>query len=204
MGGTEIDSGRRQRVLHLARLVVIGALMAAALLVSVVPARNGSVWAQLGAPPAPLQPPPPPPGAVISPLPALPGGIPSIGALPPLAAVAGLLTPSPMPTPGGYSCSCYGSAGRTRWVGTVQAAGPFSARQSAVNQCLAYLFDRKPSSAFVPPPVFNFFPTPAPPIAASEAEPGLPNLSAPGLSGFALLNSAQGANLGACEYCVCN
>ncbi|HLH77598.1 MAG TPA: hypothetical protein VKV28_12405 [Candidatus Binataceae bacterium] len=185
--------------------MMIASLVTAALLSTILPARyQNAVWAQLGAPPVPLSPPPPPPGAVISPLPAVPAGIPSIGALPPLSAVAGLLTPSPTPTPGGYSCSCYGSAGRTRWVGNVQAAGPFQARQDAVNQCLAYLFDRKPASAFVPPPVFNFFPTPAPPIAASEAEPGLPNLSAPGLSGFALLNSAQGANLGSCEYCVCN
>lgn len=204
MGRSKIGAGRPKSFLSIARAAIVGVLAGAVLLINLMPGHSTSVWAQLGAPPMPLSPPPPPPGAVVSPLPAVPAGIPSIGGLPPLAAVPGLLTPSPAPTPAGYTCSCYGSAGRTRWVGSVQAPGPFQARQNAVNQCLAYLFDRKPVSAFVPPPIFNFFPTPAPPIAASEAEPGLPNLSAPGLSGFALLNSAQGANLGSCEYCVCN
>ncbi len=158
--------------------------------------RRATVWAQLGAPPAPLPPPPPPPGAV-----ATPAAVPTLAPAPvkPPLALA-----SPTATPRAFQCSCFGSASTVRWMGTVQSQSYFQARQAAVNQCLSYNFNRRPGTAFIPPQRFSFFPTPAPPLGSSESEPGLPNLQAPGLSGFALLTSPRAILLGFCSQCACN
>ena len=160
------------------------------------------VWGQqVGQPAAPVLPPPPvPPGAPVQ-----PGALPRpIGALPALVP-APVLSPAatPTPAPRSFYCSCFGPASSPRWMGQVQASGYFQARQTAVNQCLAFNFNRRPGTAFIPPARFNFFPTPSPPLAASEAEPGLPALQAPGLSGFALLNSPRSIMLQLCSTCAC-
>jgi len=76
-------------------------------------------------------------------------------------------------------------------MGKGQAPTYFAARLTAVNSCLAYNFDRWPGSAYVPPNNFHFFPTPSPPSIGGLTQSGLPNLEAPGLSGFALLSSAR-------------
>jgi hypothetical protein len=89
-------------------------------------------------------------------------------------------------------------------MGQVQAPSYFAARQAAVNSCLAYNFNRRPSSAYVPPSVFHFFPTPSPPTTGGQTQPGLPNLQAPGISGFALLNSPRAAVFRLCSQCTCN
>lgn len=150
----------------------------------------------LGQPLAPLPPPPPPPGAAVTPTPA---------AMPTLAPL-GMATPAAQATPTArtYQCSCYGPGSIARWMGSVQSSNSFAARQSAVNACLAYNFNRRPGSSFIPPQRFAFFPTPAPPIASAESEPGLPTLQAPGLSGFALLQSPRAILLRLCSVCACN
>jgi hypothetical protein len=163
--------------------------------------RRASVWAQLGAPPAPLPPPPQPPGLA-----------PTAGAVAPPAAARLAPAPgasvgiaaTPVPTPRVFSCSCFGSGSRTRWMGQVQASSYFTARQSAVNSCLAYNFNRRPSSSFVPPQEFHFFPTPTPPTTGGATQPNLPTLQAPGLSGFALLTSPRARLLPLCSQCACN
>lgn len=148
-----------------------------------------------GAPAAPASLGPPP---LVPPLP-------TPAALPPLKfPTITLATPLATPTPPAYNCSCNGSASYTRWMGTISAPSVFEARESAVNQCLAFNFNRRPASPFIAPPVFNFFPAPPPPLAASAAEPGLPNLQAPGLSGFALLNSPRAVVLSLCQNCTCD
>jgi hypothetical protein len=112
--------------------------------------------------------------------------------------------PTPTPSARIYNCSCFNTGTRVRWIGQVQASSFYQARQSAVNSCAAYNFNRRPSSAFIPPPQFGFFPTPVPPVSPSQTEPSLPNLQAPGVSGFALLNSPQASVLNQCGLCACN
>ncbi len=160
-------------------------------------ARDARVWAQIGAPPAPLPAPALPPGVVVT-----PAAIPTLAPIPikPPVAMA-----SPSPTPRSFQCSCFGPASSVRWMGSVQSQGYFQARQAAVNACLAYNFSRRPGTAYVPPSSFSFFPTPAPPLGSLETEPGLPNLQAPGISGFSLLLSPRGAILlQLCSECACN
>ncbi|MHB8384564.1 MAG: hypothetical protein ACYDC3_19770, partial [Candidatus Binataceae bacterium] len=166
---------------------IVAGLAIISFLLVLIAAPHGSVpevSAQIvnGAPP-PLPLPPPPPGGVAAPA-ALPSllGIPST---PPAA----LSTPTPVVH--NYQCSCFGPASYPRWMGNVMGPDHFQARQAAVNACVAYNFNRRPGSAYIPPARFAFFPTPAPPLGSSEAEPGLPNLVAPGVSGFALLNSPR-------------
>ncbi|MBF6570459.1 MAG: hypothetical protein IVW54_16455 [Candidatus Binataceae bacterium] len=185
------------------RVIPVIAMLIAALLLTLAPQPDRPlVWAQLGAPPAPLPAPPLPPAAA-----------PTAGTLaapaPPLlapapGASAALVRPTPGPSNRIFNCSCFGPASPTRWMGQVQASSYFTARENAVNSCIAYNFNRRPSSAFVPPPVFLFFPTPAPPINNGFSEPGLPNLQAPGLSGFGLLNSPRAIVLRLCAECTCN
>ncbi len=155
-------------------------------------------WAQIvnGAPP-PLPLPPAPPGAVA----ASPAALPSLLGVPvtPLGAI-----PTPTPVIHSYQCSCFGPGTSPRWMGNVTGLDHFQARQAAVNACVAYNFNRRPGSAYLPPQRFAFFPTPAPPANAAEAEPGLPNLTAPGLSGFALLNSPRAIVLRLCSECACD
>ncbi len=185
------------------RFIPALAVAVAAVILTLAPGpRRANVWAQLGAPPAPLPAPPQPPGVA-----------PTAGALAPPAAArlapapgasAGVLVATAAATPRVFYCSCFGAASPTRWMGEVQAPTYFAARQSAVNSCLAYNFNRRPSSAFVPPTQFHFFPTPAPPSTGGQAQPGLPNLQAPGVSGFALLSSPRAAVLRLCSQCTCN
>jgi hypothetical protein len=156
-----------------------------------------TVWAQVVvAPPAPLPAPPPPPGAVMTPAP------------PPILVPAPIGSPlamaSPSPTPRSFQCSCYGRGTSVRWMGTVQSQNAFQARQTAVNSCLAYNFNRRPPSSYIAPQRFAFFPTPSPPIGSSQTEPGLPTLQAPGVSGFALLSSSRAVYLQLCSLCSCN
>lgn len=89
-------------------------------------------------------------------------------------------------------------------MGQVQAPTYFAARQTAVNSCLAYNFNRKPSSSYVPPASLNFFPTPVPPSTGGLTQPGLPTLQAQGISGFALLSSSRATLFRRCAQCTCN
>jgi hypothetical protein len=159
------------------------------------PVREALAQIVNGAPP-PLPLPPAPPGAVASPaaLPSLLGVAPS--------PVGGLSTPTPVVH--NYQCSCFGPGTSPRWMGNVIGADHFQARQAAVNACVTYNFNRRPGSAYIPPQRFAFFPTPAPPANSSEAEPGLPNLTAPGVSGFSLLNSPRAIILRLCSQCACD
>jgi hypothetical protein len=195
--------------MRIARSAAVMLIVTVTVLLVVRGFRGGTLlWAQqIGAPPPPLPPPPLPPGAPATPGVAPLGGVPPIGALPQLATPPPL-RPAPLATPTAtpriFNCSCAGAASSPRWMGPVQASSYFQARQSAVNSCLAFNFNRRPGTAFVPPNIFHFFPTPGPPLAASEAEPGLPNLQAPGLSGFALLNSPRAIVLSFCSTCACD
>jgi len=121
-----------------------------------VPRRTGGVWAQLGAPPAPLPAPPAPPGAA----PAAGGAaIPGSAALAPAPGSTTLIShATPTPATRIYNCSCFNTGTRVRWIGQVTATSFFTARQSAVNSCVGYTFNRQPSSAYLPPPQFGFFP----------------------------------------------
>jgi len=169
----------------------------AALLITAPHGPVPEAWAQIvnGAP-APLPLPPAPPGGIASPA-ALPNllGVPA-------APQPGIVIPTPVIH--GYQCSCFGPGTSPRWMGNVKGADHFQARQAAVNACVAYNFNRRPGSAFIPPQRFAFFPTPAPPLGSSEAEPGLPNLTAPGVSGFSLLNSPRAIVLRLCSQCACD
>ncbi|HLH77987.1 MAG TPA: hypothetical protein VKV28_14385 [Candidatus Binataceae bacterium] len=177
-----------------ARAQLAGAPQPAPTFVSIIP---GSVPAPVVAPPA---------GVAVAPAPpALSGTLPTPSALPPLTLPQiAMATAAPTPAPRVYNCSCNGSASYTRWMGTVNASSYFQARENAVNLCLNFNFNRRPASPFIPPPVFAFFPPPPAPVAASEAEPGLPSLQAPGLSGFALLNSSRAIILALCQNCACS
>ncbi|HUY27475.1 MAG TPA: hypothetical protein VMV27_08660 [Candidatus Binataceae bacterium] len=179
--------------------IVAGLVIAtfAMVLISAPHGPGSEVWAQIvNGPPPPLPLPPPAPGAAVSPaaLPSLLGVAPS--------PLAGFATPTPVLHR--YQCSCYGPGTSPRWMGNVAGADHFQARQAAVNSCVAYNFNRRPGSAYIPPQRFAFFPTPAPPLGSSEAEPGLPNLTAPGVSGFSLLNSPRAIILRLCSQCACN
>jgi len=164
-----------------------------------VPRRTGGVWAQLGAPPAPLPAPPAPPGAA----PAAGGAaIPGAAALAPAPGSTTLISrATPTPATRIYNCSCFNTGTRVRWIGQVTATSFYTARQSAVNSCVGYTFNRQPSSAYLPPPQFGFFPTPVPPVSASQTEPSAPNLKAPGVSGTTLQNSSAVSN---CGLCACD
>jgi hypothetical protein len=183
-------------------LVVISVVVSVWILTLGVPRHSGSSWAQLGAPPAPLPAPPPPPGAAPTAGAAVIPGAASLAPAP--GSTAAIAQPTPTPSSRIYNCSCYNVGTRVRWIGQVQASSFYAARQNAVNSCVAYNFNRRPSSAFIPPPVFSFFPTPVPPVAASQTEPALPTLQAPGLSGFALLNSPRAVVLAQCGLCSCD
>jgi hypothetical protein len=190
-----MNDGSRMRLGKVAAWFV-ALVFAVFLALSVRPPGTG-VWAQVVvAPPAPLPAPPPAPGAAMSPAPP-PGLLPAPGGSP-------LALASPTPMPRSFQCSCYGPATSVRWMGTVQSQNAFQARQTAVNSCLAYNFNRRPTSAYIAPPRFGFFPTPSPPIGTSETEPGLPTLQAPGVSGFALLSSSRAIDLRLCSLCSCN
>ncbi|MGH7905900.1 MAG: hypothetical protein ACREP6_04665 [Candidatus Binataceae bacterium] len=185
------------------RYLLLIAVLAALWLLTLGGPRNSSkVYAQLGAPPPPLPAPPPPPAAgpagVTAPTPAAPVLAPAPG--------ASLTAPQATPTPSSriFNCSCFGAGSRTRWMGTVQASGYFQARQSAVNSCIAYNVNRRPSSSYLPPHRFSFFPTPVPPVTNGQTEPGLPTAQSPGLSGFSFLTSPQSAIIGQCNQCACN
>ncbi len=213
-----------RRALRFLALTLLGALFGA--LVIHQPAPKDSAWAQLqgAAPPPPLSAPPPPPGGEVTPgaivpgaLPPAPGFLPPagvpltgpspvLGALPPLAPAPALLpAPAPAATPRLFRCACFGPGTYSRWMGHVAASSYFTARENAVNQCIAYNFNRRPVNSFMPPPVFEFFPTPQPPLAAVEAEPGLPQLQAPGVSGFSVFSSpARLRVLRLCSECACN
>lgn len=106
---------------------------------------TGPVCAQLPRPNPLIVPPlPPPPPAQLRPVVPLPG-------IPPLAVVP---TPAAIATPTSaartFNCSCSGPASPTHWMGTVAAPSYFSAKQSAINACLAYNHDKEPQ-----PPVVN-------------------------------------------------
>lgn len=198
------DTQHRDSQWAMGRVLRIATLLAApiVLLAIAILRPPAVVWGQqVGQPAAPVLPPlPVPPGA-----PVRPGALASpIGALPALAP-APVLSPSATPTPAerSFYCSCFGSGSSPHWMGQVKASGYFQARQTAVDQCLAFNFNRRPGTAFIPPARFNFFPTPAPPLASSEAEPGLPTLQAPGISGFALLKSPRSIVLQLCSTCAC-
>jgi hypothetical protein len=184
------------------RIIPLLAVVLAVAILTLAPApRRANVWAQLGAPPAPLPAPPQPPGAAPT------AGAVAAPAAPLLAPAPGAsagLAATPAPTPREFYCSCFGAASPTRWMGQVQAPTYFAARQTAVNSCLAYNFNRRPSSAYVPPSVFHFFPTPAPPTTGGQTQPGLPSLQAQGISGFALLSSSRAVIFRLCSQCTCN
>ncbi len=183
-----------RRALRFLALTLLGALFGA--LVIHQPAPKDSAWAQLqgAAPPPPLSAPPLPPGGEVTPGAIVPGALPPApGFLPPAA------------TPRLFRCACFGPGTYSRWMGHVAASSYFTARENAVNQCIAYNFNRRPVNSFMPPPVFEFFPTPQPPLAAVEAEPGLPQLQAPGVSGFSVFSSpARLRVLRLCSECACN
>jgi len=184
------------------RIIPVLAVALAAFILTLAPApRHASVWAQLGAPPPPLPPPPPPPAVAPTTGAAAAPAAPSLAPAPGASAAA---QATAVPTPRVFYCSCFGAASPTRWMGQVQAATYFAARQTAVNSCLAYNFNRQPTSAFVPPSGFNFFPTPTPPSTGGLTQPGLPSLQAPGISGFALLKSPEASVLRLCSQCTCN
>lgn len=215
MKTTNIYSGpslsKASRLTRAAARLLSTTALAAALLAP------GDGFAQLAGAPQPTPAPALVPGPVASPARIAPAAPVSLGpppivpqlptpaTLPPLKfPTIVLATPLATPTPPTYNCSCNGSASYTRWMGTISAPDTFQARESAVNECLAFNFNRRPASPFIAPPVFNFFPVPPPPLAASAAEPGLPNLQAPGLSGFALLNSPRAFVLNLCQNCTCD
>jgi hypothetical protein len=108
---------------------------------------------------------------------------------------------TPTPATRIYNCSCFNTGTRVRWIGQVTATSFYAARQSAVVSCVSYLTNREASSAYIPPPNFNFFPTPVPPVAPSQTEPSLSSLVAPGVSGSALQGSPATTR---CALCACD
>jgi hypothetical protein len=192
-------------VQYLRILVLIGVVVPLWILTLGGPRDGTEVWAQLGAPPAPLPAPAQPPGAAPAPGAASAPGAPVLAPAPGASGGAAVAQSTPAASSiRTFNCSCFGSGTRTRWIGQVQAQGYFQARQNAVNSCIAYNFNRAPGSAYVPPANFSFFPTPVPPVTASQTEPGLPNLQSQGLSGQALLNSPRSNIISACGLCACN
>jgi hypothetical protein len=161
--------------------------------------------------PAPVLPgvpaPPVRPGAPATLAPLVPLATASLAATPTLVPPLARATPSATPTPRTFACTCYGFASRPFWSGNVSATGYYAARAAAENACLTFQFSRTPSTVNIPTPVFEFFPTPVPPIGSIQGVPGLPSLeTAPGgVSGFALLQSRRGqVFIPRCAQCACN
>jgi hypothetical protein len=202
------------------RTLVVAAVVEIALTLVVVAQRaRDRVEAQVGvgvppppvvlpAPPLPGVPVPPArPGAPATLAPLVPLATASLQATPTLVPPLARATPSASPTPRIFACTCYGFASRPFWSGNVSATGYYAARAAAENACLTFQFSRSPATVNIPTPVFEFFPTPVPPIGNLQGVPGLPNLNvAPGgVSGFALLQSRRGQLfIPRCAQCACN
>ena len=130
----------------------------------------GLVCAQLPTPNPLIVPPPlPPPPPTLPPVAAPQGGIPSLAVVPTPAAAA-----TPTSVSRTFNCSCFGPASPTHWIGTVAAPSYFSARQAAVNACLAY----------------NQVKEPQPPVVAAAGESG-PTAAAPA-TGVGSLSAVTG------------
>lgn len=176
------------------------AAIALAFLVGLGPRRWALVWAQLPTP-NPLVAPVPPPAAPSQ----LPAPI-TTAIQPSLAPVPTPVAASPTPAARSFSCTCYGPASHTNWMGQVTAPSYFNARQSALKACLTYNETRAPESPFINPnafgPMQNAFGVAEPPILPGAQPFGIANpqlLTMPGA-----LNFSTQAQLQRCANCACD
>jgi hypothetical protein len=166
-------------------------------------ARCWQLWAQL-----------PPSNPNLGPA-ATPGSPPQLSqpaatiGIPPLATVPTPVSPSPSPSPRAFSCSCFGRASGTSWMGTVNASGYFAARQAATSACLSSNQLKHVPSPFVSPSLVG---------GAAIAQNGmgivpgtviLPGGSLPPDAAAAqvlpgTLNFSTAAELQMCSQCTCN
>lgn len=145
----------------------------------------------------------PSPNPLVAPVPA-----PSIALLaaPVSTAIAPslILVPSPppaSPTPAvqAFSCSCYGYAIGTRWMGQVAAASFFAARQAATAACLAYNERKEPTMPTLVGPASSSFGPALTVPQGFEAPNAASTTTLPGG-----INYTTGGQLQACTNCACS
>ena len=158
------------------------------------PRSLASLWAQSATNPL-IAPVPPPPAPAQLPAPV------TTAIAPVLVPVPALPTASPTPSVRAFNCSCFGRATGTHWMGRVNAAGYFAARQSAVGACLSSNEEREPQSPFIATSPVSGFTTsvPALPGAAPPASAALMGQTLPGA-----LDTAPSEQLEMCSNCVCD
>jgi hypothetical protein len=97
------------------------------------------------------------PGPVTLTAPVAPGqpqAFSTIGALPALAAAPGTVplgAASAVQTPRAFRCTCSAPGTWTQWVGVVASSSYVLASQSARSQCVNYILNDNPPSAYIPP-----------------------------------------------------
>jgi hypothetical protein len=188
-----IGDGNRMRILKLIAAVIMPVLITLALIVS---HERGPVWAQL--------PPSNPnlgPAVVPSAPPRLSQPAATIG-IPPLAPIPTPIAASPTPVARVFHCSCFGRGTGTHFVGNVNAASYFAARQSAISSCLAFNQLKEPVSPFIPPRASLGLP-----VTSTTA--GLPGASLPADAAAVqtlpgTLNFSTAEQLQMCSQCTCD
>ncbi len=173
----------------------MGAVAAIAILfvAGLGPRRWALVWAQLPTPNPFLAPMPPPAAPAQLPAPITTAIAPSLAPVPTPPAA------SPTPSTRNFACSCYGPATHTNWMGQVFAPNYFTARQAALQACLAYNQNRAPESPFLNP---NAFGATRPPAVSGAMPPGMASL--PGQPYPGTLNFSTQAQLQNCSNCACD
>jgi hypothetical protein len=121
--------------------------------------------------------------------------------IPPLATIPTPMAPISSATPRAFNCSCFGPGSGTHWTGRVSATGYFSARQSAIQACLAYNQRTQVASPFIPPGALG--------SAAIGRAISLPGASLPANAASAqslpgVLNFSTAAQLRMCSQCTCD
>jgi hypothetical protein len=84
--------------------------------------------------------------------PGQPNSFATIGALPALAPAPGTTNAAfatATPTPRVFRCTCSGPGHWTQWTGSIASSSYFLANQSAVGQCVAFLFNENAPSPFI-------------------------------------------------------
>ncbi|SRR5579875_80239 len=123
--------------------------------------------------------------------------------IPPLATIPTPAVPTPSPTARAFSCSCFGRASGTSWIGSVSASGYFTARQAATRACLSANQLKHVPSPFISPSLVG---------GAAIAQNGtavLPGATLPADAAAAqvlpgTLSFSTPQELQMCSQCTCN
>ncbi len=188
--------------MRLLRLLKLGASAAIALgfVAGLGPRQWTLVWAQLPTPNPLIAPVPAPAAPAQLPAPITTAVLPSLAPMPTPPAA------TPAPATRSFTCSCYGPATHTNWMGQVAAPTYFAARQAALKACFAYNKLRSPESPFLNPNLFGpnqFSPEgPIAPILPGMLPFGLANPEIATMPGT--LNFSTQTQMENCSTCACD